>query len=116
MNVIIRDEAAHHNNNAFTWSGPRGVAGYTEARIVDVAVMPDGHLGSLTPSRCKSATKSDHVDTAYQVFETGCAPETVPWPLALPFCRRSVSNRVSRTVSIKLPGAYMSFSSSSLFP
>jgi hypothetical protein len=38
-------------DSEFTWSGTRGVAGYTEVLAVGVAVMPTGALGSLTP--CK---------------------------------------------------------------
>jgi hypothetical protein len=34
-----------------TWPGPRGMAGYTEAQDLRLAVMPTGPLGSLTP--CK---------------------------------------------------------------
>jgi hypothetical protein len=35
----------------FTWSGPRGVAGYTEAQALCLAVMPARPNGSGTP--CK---------------------------------------------------------------
>jgi hypothetical protein len=35
--------------SVFTWSGPRGVAGYTEVLAVGEAIMPTGPLGSLTP-------------------------------------------------------------------
>jgi hypothetical protein len=42
--------------------------------------MPAGPLGSLTPCNLVIAKRSNHVDTARQIFETmpadpGCAPE-----------------------------------------
>jgi hypothetical protein len=69
--------------NTFTWSGPRGVAGYTEARTVSAAVMPTGPLGSLTPCSLMIPKKSNHVGTVRGVLEIipadpTCAPETVP--------------------------------------
>jgi hypothetical protein len=41
----------NNDNNTFRWSGPRGVASYTEALAVGEAAMPTRRLGSLTP--CK---------------------------------------------------------------
>jgi hypothetical protein len=37
------------DKNSFTWSRPRGVAGYTETHTAGAAVMPASPLESLTP-------------------------------------------------------------------